>query len=368
VTLAGVNPTSKKVPLTLRGLAIYTFVSSLHPLRLVRCCDNSPNIWYQIVARHSKYVSPNFLQKLVANIYIRKGQIEGLAQNQISTRHLDRTVFCKKDAPLKIALWQTMPLHDPQLALAALDQTAQLARTKGADLIVTPEMTLGGYNVGPDRCKTLAASSEAFVEALKRIAKKHEIALVVGLALPGGKSPYNGVIVLDAAGVELHRYYKTHLYGDVDRSQFAAGTGLSGVFDLNGWSIGLAICYDIEFPEVARALALQGADLILVPTANMIPFDSVATRLVPARAEENAVYLAYANYVGTEGAFTYGGLSCICGPDGNDLVRARQNAPELLLADLNQTDLATRRKLQNHLTDRRPTLYERSNAKGPSDA
>ena len=268
---------------------------------------------------------------------------------------------------MKIALWQTTPLHDPQLALAALDQAAQQARTKGADLIVTPEMALGGYNVGPARCKTLAASAGALIEALRSIAQKHKIALVVGLALPGETSPHNGVIVLDAAGVELHRYYKTHLYGDVDRTQFVAGTALSGVFDLNGWSVGLAICYDIEFPEVARALALEGADLILVPTANMIPFDSVATRLVPARAEENAVYLAYANYIGTEGAFTYGGLSCICGPDGNDLARARQDAPDLLFADLNHTDLATRRKLQNHLTDLRPTLYQFPNAKGCSD-
>lgn len=268
---------------------------------------------------------------------------------------------------MKIALWQTMPLHDAQLAFAALDQAAQLARTKGADLIVTPEMALGGYNVGPDRCKTLAASAGAFSDALKRIAKKHEIALVVGLALPGGKLPYNGVIILDAAGVEVHRYHKSHLYGEIDRAQFVAGTALSGVFNLNGWSIGLAICYDIEFPEVARALALQGADLILVPTANMIPFDSVATRLVPARAEENAVYLGYANYIGTEGEFNYGGLSCICGPDGNDLARARQDAPDLLFADLNHTDLATHRKLQNHLTDRRPSLYERPNPKGPSD-
>ena len=276
-------------------------------------------------------------------------------------------MMIKKDAPVKIALWQTTPLHDAQQALTALDQAAQLARTKGADLLLTPEMTLGGYNVGSDRCKTLAASASDLIDALKSIAKKHEIALAVGLALPGPDCPYNGVIVLDAAGNERHRYHKTHLYGGVDRTQFAAGAALSGVFDLNGWSIGLAICYDIEFPEVARALALQGVDLILVPTANMIPFDSVATRLVPARAEENAIYLAYANYIGTEGNFTYGGLSCICGPDGNDLARASQDAPDVLFANLSHSDLATRRKLQNHLTDRRPTIYGRPNAKGPCD-
>ena len=266
---------------------------------------------------------------------------------------------------MKIALWQTSPLHDPQQALAALDKKARQARAGGADLILTPEMVLGGYNVGPDRCKTLAASEDALIDALKSIAVKHGIALAVGLALSGPDSPYNGVVVVDAAGVERHRYCKTHLYGGVDQRQFTPGAMLSDVFDLNGWSVGLAICYDIEFPEVARTLTLQGADLILVPTANMRPFDSVATRLVPARAEENAVYLAYANYVGIEGEFEYGGLSCICAPDGTDLARASRDAPDLLFATLDHAALAACRKLQNHCADRRPELYGRLITKGP---
>lgn len=268
---------------------------------------------------------------------------------------------------MKIALWQTAPLHDPRQALDALEQIAERARANGADLMLTPEMTLGGYNIGAEQSQTLAASEHSFITALKTIAETHKIALVVGLAFAGPDRPYNGVIVLDANGEEQQRYHKTHLYGEVDRSQFTAGSALSGVFDMGGWRIGLAICYDIEFPEVARALAVQGADIILVPTANMIPFDSVATRLVPSRAEENAVYLAYANYIGREGAFTYGGLSCICGPDGNDLARAPQAAPDLLFATLDHAALAARRALQSHLTDRRPTLYDPLHAKGPTD-
>lgn len=258
---------------------------------------------------------------------------------------------------MKIALWQTTPYHDIQQGLAALDQAAQLAKDNGAALIVTPEMAIGGYNIGAERCASLAAAADIHIDGLKSIAQSRNIALAAGLALPTPDAPYNSVIVLDATGQEQHRYHKTHLYGAVDRGQFTAGTSLSGVFQLDGWSIGLAICYDIEFPEVARALALQGAELIVVPTANMIPFDTVPTRLVPARAEENAVYVAYANYIGTEGAFHYGGLSCICGPDGNDLARAPRDTPELLFADLNRSDLVASRKVQNHLTDRRPSLY-----------
>ena len=106
------------------------------------------------------------------------------------------------------------------------------------------------------------------------------------------QSPTNSCIAINAAGKILGKYDKTHLFGDVDCQLFIAGTQLSKVVTLNGWRIGLAICYDVEFPEVVRALALNGTDLVVIPTANMTPFDSVATRLVPARAEENAVYMA----------------------------------------------------------------------------
>ena len=67
---------------------------------------------------------------------------------------------------------------------------------------------------------------------------------------------------------------------------WTVNTQLSKVITLNGWRISLAICYDVEFPEVVRAFALSGTDLVVIPTANMTAFDSVATRLVPARAEK----------------------------------------------------------------------------------
>ena len=96
----------------------------------------------------------------------------------------------------------------------------------------------------------------------------------------------------------------------------------SALVDLDGWRLGLLICYDVEFPENARALALAGADLIAAPTANMDPYEVVATTLVPARAYENQVYFAYANYCGHEGEISYCGQSCVVAPDGTDAARA----------------------------------------------
>jgi len=262
-----------------------------------------------------------------------------------------------QNTPLSIALWQTAPCGGVQACLAQLQEAIAQASAAQADVFVSPEMFVGGYNIGPKGIAAHAAMFDEIHGALCHLAAQHKIALIIGVAIPATPLPYNGCIAIDANGIECARYYKTHLFGDIDRAQFTAGDNLSPVFELAGWRIGLAICYDIEFPEVARDLALRGADLIITPTANMEPFDTVATRLVPARAEENAVYLAYCNYVGTEGVFSYNGLSCICGPDGRDQARADKSAVGLFYARLCPDTLRAARQNQTHLHDRRADLY-----------
>ena len=116
------------------------------------------------------------------------------------------------------------------------------------------------------------------------------------------------------------------------------------------------ICYDVEFPELVRAHALAGTDLLLVPTANMHPFELVAESLVPVRAWENQMYVAYANRVGQEGEFEFFGLSALAGPDGVARARAGRGE-ELVLADLDPALLAASREANPYLKDRRPGLY-----------
>ncbi len=257
---------------------------------------------------------------------------------------------------MKLALWQTHPQSDIAAALAGLENAAETAAGQGADLLVTPEMFLGGYDIGPQAVAAHAAQSVQALEGLQKVAMDHGIALVAGLPLPGVPRPFNACVAIDKSGAEIARYHKTHLFGDVDRAQFTAGSALSPVADLNGWKIALAICYDVEFPELTRALALRGAEIIVTPTANMTPFDSIATRLVPARAEENGIYLAYCNYVGKEGQFTYNGLSCVAGPDGTDIARGADR-DLILYATLERATLTEARRAQTHLADRRPDLY-----------
>jgi predicted amidohydrolase len=156
-------------------------------------------------------------------------------------------------------------------------------------------------------------------------------------------------------GAWLANARKAHLFGAEEKRLFIPGDSLS-VASVGDMRIGILICYDVEFPEAVRALALQGAELIAVPTALMRPFDRVARWLVPVRAFENQVFLAYANRCGREGDLEYCGESCVIAPDGSELARARQ-AEELLVADLDPDAFERSRTDNPYLRDRRADLY-----------
>jgi len=166
----------------------------------------------------------------------------------------------------------------------------------------------------------------------------------------------NAAMLIGPDGEILLNYRKTHLFGDLDRGMFKQPGTDFPVAELNGTKIGVLICYDIEFPEPARRLALAGADIILIPTAVMEPYDQVARHVIPARAYENQVYIAYANHSGAENGLGYIGLSSICGPDGAVLAMAG-GGEEMLFAETDAAHHAAVRKADPLFKDRRPELY-----------
>lgn len=259
--------------------------------------------------------------------------------------------------PLTLALWQTAYAPSVPEALRRLDDAAAQARAQGAELLVTPEMGLTGYAIGPERAAALAEPSDGpMARAVAAIARRHGIAIVYGYPelRPQGR-PFNAAQAIAPDGTPLAHYRKTHLFGDMDRAQFSAGDAASQVVEWRGWRLGLLICYDVEFPETVRLLALQGADAVLVPTANMLGFDEVPRILVPARACENRLFLAYANACGSEAATAYGGLSTVCAPDGRVVCEAdRGNA--LMVAGLPHSALRSA-GAASQLPHRRPALY-----------
>lgn len=260
--------------------------------------------------------------------------------------------------PLTLAVWQTPYFASPAESLAQLGATAAQAQAQGAELLVCPEMSLTGYAIGAERVAALAEPADGpLAQAVAAIAQQHGLAIVYGYPErhPEGARPFNAVQFVDADGRALSQYRKTHLFGDMDRAQFSPGDAGAQVFVWHGWRLGLLICYDVEFPETVRALALQGVDAVLVPTANMLGYDQVPALLLPARAYENRVALAYANACGDEGTLHYGGLSTIVQANGDRLARAARDAA-LVCATLQATD-AARARIGSPLPDRQPGHY-----------
>ncbi|MEV5875796.1 carbon-nitrogen hydrolase family protein [Streptomyces sp. NPDC052101] len=240
--------------------------------------------------------------------------------------------------------------------LKVLDEAAGRAAAAGAALLAAPEMFLTGYAIG-DAIGRLAEPADGdWADAVAETGTRHGIAIAYGYPERAGETVYNSVQLISADGTRLANYRKTHLFGCFERDHFTPGEQPVVQAELNGLTVGLMICYDVEFPENVRAHALAGTDLLVVPTAQMHPFQFVAESLVPVRAWENQMYVAYVNRVGQEGEFEFVGLSVLAGPDG--VARARAGRTEqLVLADADPAFLAASREANPYLQDRRPGLY-----------
>jgi predicted amidohydrolase len=259
---------------------------------------------------------------------------------------------------MKIALYQGPGIAlDVAANIATLATQAQQAAAQSARLLIAPEMILSGYNIGPAAIAERAeASNGASAQAIAEIARQNDIAILYGYPEQADGHIYNAVQLIDATGALCANYRKTHLFADIDRDAFSPGTDGVVLADLEGWRIGFLICYDVEFPENLRQLALAGADFVAVPTAVMPPYDFVASHMVPTRAFENQVFVAYANRCYSENGLEYLGLSCVVGPDGKDLARAERDET-LIFAELERDLLEKWRRVNTYLEDRNPALY-----------
>lgn len=264
---------------------------------------------------------------------------------------------------LSIAVLQHAPIpRDIRRTLQQLSERASEAADKGAHLLIVPEASMTGYNISLADMKAVAQTGDGELSGgVAEICQKFNIAIAYAFAEQSGDAYFNCVQVMNAAGQICGKYRKTHLWGDLDRTLFSAGADLTPLFTLDGWKLGLLICYDVEFPECARRLALEGAELLVVPTGLMKPWREVAEMVVPVRAYENQIYVAYTNYCGNEGDLTYEGRSCIVGPDGKDIARADSTTPTLLTATLSKAAIAETRAALPYHRDRRPELYKAHN-------
>lgn len=221
---------------------------------------------------------------------------------------------------MKISVAQFVPSGDVFQNLETMDRLAGEAKAAGAGLVLFPEESmLAITRVGDDFGARVAADWPKFSQRLGFIAASHGIAVVAAGYEPNQSDrPYNTVLAVDARGELVASYRKIHLYDafsfkESDRIE-AGEPDQRATFELGGLTFGLMTCYDIRFPELARGLALAGADVLLVGAAWYKGEHKVShwRTLLKARAVENTVWVAAA---GSAGERTIG-YSAILDPMG----------------------------------------------------
>jgi beta-ureidopropionase len=203
------------------------------------------------------------------------------------------------------------------------------------------------------------------IRLMQEYAKKHGMVIVVPIyeeEIPGVY--YNAAAVIDADGRYLGKYRKTHIpqvAGFYEKFFFKPGNSGYPVFDTAYCKLGVYICYDRHFPEGWRALALNGAEYIVNPSATVAGLSQYLWKLEqPAAAVANGVYIGAINRPGTEAPWQIGrfyGSSYVCNPRGELLCEASEDGDELVTADMDMEQVREVRNLWQFFRDRRPETY-----------
>ncbi len=235
-----------------------------------------------------------------------------------------------ESAPVHVTLAQLTPR--PRDVRANLDRALELlARNAEADLLVLPELFLGGYELADVETVAVALDGPE-IESVRTAAAAAGTAVVIGAAEQTGDGVANSAICIDGSGDLAGVYRKAHLFG-AERDAYVAGDELV-VVGLAGRTVGPMICFDMEFPEVARTLALRGADLLVTISANSPPFELDHDVFARARALENGVPHVYVNRVGEQDGLPFCGGSLALDPEGRTVAEAGPDVERVLSVEV----------------------------------
>ncbi len=246
-----------------------------------------------------------------------------------------------------------------------LDEAERAICDMDADLIVLPELFQTGYQfTSKEEAQQLAepitgSAPGPTTERLTHLAKRKHCFIIAGLAEKEGGSVFNSSVVTGPDGV-VGRYRKIHLF-DTEKSIFQPGREAPPVFQLGAARVGVMICFDWRFPETARSLALQEADLIAHPSNLVLPHcpQSMITRCL-----ENRVFAVTVDRVGSESripgeTLRFIGQSQVVDPDGQVMIRASEDQPqtEVVEIDLEKARNKAINPSNDLFEDRHPDLY-----------
>jgi len=266
--------------------------------------------------------------------------------------------------PLRIAV--------AQLRLVDGDRDANLGRVLEViaahgpthDILLLPETCTSGFASLEDVARLAEPLDGLTVRTLQSAARRHDLLVVAGIAERAPEGLYNTAVLVDGDGLR-GAYRKTHLWLD-DRGMFLPGDDFVAL-PWRGTRLAPLICFDLEFPETARAVAALGAELALACNGNMEPYAPVHRLATAARALENQMFVAVANRTGPGRRMNFAGGSLVAGPDGCVLAEAGTEETVLSVA-LQMGDVASARAAYDYLTLRRVGLTLDAAGEGGSAA
>lgn len=244
--------------------------------------------------------------------------------------------------------------------LDVIAERARGAAQAGAQLVIFPELALTGYGLDAAQIAALAEADDGpSAERIAAIARDSGLAVCYGYPERSGDAVYNAAALVAADGTRLANHRKTHLFGDTERQFFRPGERPVTLARVAGTTVGVMICYEVEFPELTRRVVLAGAELLAVPTATMSygPQSRFSEMLIATRAIENNCFIAYSNHCGDDGLYRFMGKSIIAGPLTDIYALAGGLDEELLVARLDKARLAEGEAKISYRRDRRPELY-----------
>jgi predicted amidohydrolase len=265
---------------------------------------------------------------------------------------------------IKIALAQmNCKREDKKENLTKIEKTVTKARKQAADLVIFPELSLSGYVVRDqiyELAETIPGPSTKVIESIAKKAKSHIVFGMPELSEKAQATIYNAAVLVGPEGfIGKYRkmYLPTHSIFE-EKRYFRPGYQVT-VLDTELGKIGLIICYDIFFPEVSRLTRLEGAQLIVCISASPATRRAFFETLTVARAIENTSFLAYVNLVGIEDGLQFWGGSRIVGPNGKVLVQAKYDDEDLVMCDIDYTDIRSVETFVPALRDLRPELFDK---------
>lgn len=253
----------------------------------------------------------------------------------------------------------TCQLHDKE---GNLKRMRDVVRKSKGKIVVFPEMSLTGYLPRDDLFGLAETIVGPSIKSMLRLSKQTKKDIVFGAPMRDEAVPglvYNSCLCATGNG-QLFKYDKMYLptFGPFEEKVFFTPGKSAVVAEGRHARIGLMICYDMFFPELAKLETLLGAQILVNISAAPTTSRPFFRRVMPGRAVENAIFLAYANMVGVHGSLVFGGSSVLLGPRGDELARGKDLEEDIVTGHIDLEDIEIARRFRPTVRDTRPELLD----------